>query len=197
MSKDKGATLGRLIAEFRRSAFRLEARSVYAVDAEAAFLAAYVQGEPQAPPTPEIAEWVEMLHTLPQTGRTMTRVHAIAGPLTTYLRYELDWGYGFTAGAGEDVRILHRASWAETPFGTAPPDFWLLDDATVAILEYAPDGQWLGVDLVTDPTEVASYQQLRASALPEAIPLRDYLAALRAAPVDPLPLLRARARIAS
>ncbi|MEA2617030.1 MAG: hypothetical protein QOE72_2813 [Chloroflexota bacterium] len=197
MSEDKAVTLGRLIAEFQRSAFRLEARSVYAVDAEADFLAAYVRGEPKAPPTPEIAEWVAMLRQLPATGRTMTRVHAIAGPLTPYLRYELDWGYGFTADAGEDVRILHRGSWAEMPFGAEPPDFWLLDDTSVGILEYASDGEWLDVLLVTDPSEVATYQRLRDSALGEAIPLRDYLAALRASPLDPLPLLQTPARTAS
>ncbi len=197
MSEDKGATLGRLIAEFQRSAFRLEARSAYSVDAEADLLAAYLRGEPKAPPTPDIAEWIAMLRQLPATGRTMTRVHAIAGPLTPYLRYELDWGYGFTADAGEDVRILQRASWAEMPLGPEPPDFWLLDDATVGILEYASDGSWLGVLLVTDPSEVTTYQRLRDSALAEALPLRDYLAALRASPLDPLPLLRAPARTAS
>jgi Family of unknown function (DUF6879) len=120
-------------------------------------------------------------------------VHAIVGPLTPYLRYEIEWGYAVTAEAGDDVRILHRRSWADTPFGSQPPDFWAFDldtpDPIVAVMRYADDGRWLGLDLLNDG--LTRYRQLRDLAVREAVALRDYLEILRMTSLDPTPHLSA------
>jgi hypothetical protein len=102
----------------------------------------------------------------------------------------VEWGYTACAAAGEDIRILHRPSWRESPFSAQPPDFYLVDDETAAVMRYDSGGRWLGFDLVTDPDQLAEYRLLRDLALHHAIPLQRYLAALRVTPIDPLVLLR-------
>ena len=191
-------TLGRLLSGFRRSAWRLEARDRYAADAD---LHAYLRGDPLPPPVDGgMAAYLENLRALPGQGRSSGRVHALVGPLTPYLRYELEWGYTRTADAGDDVRILHRRSWADTPFGEQPPDFWLFDaelpEATVALMHYAPDGEWRGLELVSG--DVSEYRRLHDLAVRDSVPLRDYLAVLRALPIDLSDALRPPAhRLAS
>ncbi|MGI0129504.1 MAG: DUF6879 family protein [Thermoplasmata archaeon] len=191
-------TLNRLLSTFRRSAWRLEARDRYEADAD---LHAYLRGDPLPPPIDAVfAAYLDNLRAMPGQGRSSARVHALVGPLTPYLRYEVEWGYARTADAGDEVRILHRQSWAETPFGEPPPDFWLFDvelpDPTVALMHYAPDGAWRGLEVVSG--DLAEYLWLREAAIRDSIPLRDYLAVLRATPIDPSSALHPPAeRIAS
>ncbi|MDB5064813.1 MAG: hypothetical protein JWM18_1247 [Chloroflexi bacterium] len=183
------STLGELLRDFERSAFRLEALDRYLVEEEEPSFAAFLRGEPQPPDDPGFDAWLDGLRQKRAAGKEMVRVHVIVGPLTPYLRYELEWGYSMTVPAGEDVRILHRPSWEDTPFGRQPSDFWLLDDKVAAVMHYAPDGQWLGADIVTESAEVGRCRSLRDLAVSHSVPLRDYLAALRSLPVDPSGLL--------
>ena len=190
------ATLWELLSTFRRSAWRLEALDRYTTEHEAPLLAAYLRGDPPPPPDPAFEQYLEILRSLPAQGRRMGRVHAIAGSLTPYLRYELEWGYAPLAPAGEDIRILHRPSWRDTPFGRRPPDFWLVDDETVVLMDYDDEGRWLGMRLVTETAEVAEYCHLRDLAVRGSVPYAEYVAAMRRAPLDPSSLLVPTQRIA-
>lgn len=193
MSDDE--LLWELLRSFRRSAWRLEALDRYTVPSDEALLAAFLRGDPPPPPDPELTEYLAILRSLRDQGRTMGRVHAIAGPLTPYLRYEIEWGYPPLAAAGEDVRILHRTSWQRTPFGRQPPDFWLVDEETAALMRYDDEGRWLGLDLVSGE-QVSPYRELRDQAVREAVPLSQYIAAMRRLPLDPTSLLEPAQRIA-
>ena len=195
MSDDRAA-LRELLFNFRRSAWRLEALDLYTTDHEAPLLAAYLRGDPPPPLDASFEQYLDNLRSLPEQGRRMGRVHAIAGPLTPYLRYEIEWGYAPLAAAGEDVRILHRPTWRQTPFGRRPPDFWLVDDETVALMDYDDEGRWLGMRLVTDQVELAEYRHLRDLAVRASVPYAEYLAAMRRAPLDPSSLLVPTQRIA-
>lgn len=191
-------TLNHLLSTFRRSAWRLEARDRYEADAD---LHAYLRGDPLLPAVdPALGAYLDNLRSMPGQGRTSGRVHAIAGPLTPYLRYEVEWGYARTAEAGDEVRILHRGTWSDMPFGKQPPDFWLFDvelpDPTVALMHYASDGAWRGLEVVSG--DLAEYRWLREAAIRDSIPLRDYLAVLRSTLIDPSSALQPPAqRIAS
>ncbi len=169
----------------------MEALDRYQSPGEEAGLTAFRRGDPCPPRDPELDEWLTILRGLPAQGRTLGRVHAITGPLTPYLRYEIEWGYAPMAAAGEDVRILHRPSWADTPFGEQPPDFWLVDDSVAAVMHYDGDGRWLGAELRSEPGDVARFCALRDLAVDHAVPLAVYLAALRATPLDPSQFLEA------
>jgi hypothetical protein len=129
-----------------------------------------------------LEEWLALLRQLPAQGRTVGRVHAITGPLTPYLRYEIEWGHAPMAAAGEVIRILAHRSWADTPFGRQPPDFWLIDDSVAAVMRYDGDGRWLGMDLLSGACDLARYCSLRDLAVDHSAPLAAYLAAMRPLP---------------
>ncbi len=181
---------------WKRSSFRLEALNQYVTAEEADFVGAFLSGEPSVPGGDVVEAWVARLRAERGGGRRRSRVHAIAGPLTPYLRCEIEWGYTLNEAAGEEVRILHRNTWQETPFGAQPPDFYLLDDAAVAVMAYDDDGHWLGGDVVDDPALVDVYRQMRDQALAASVPLRTYLAAVRLTPIPP-PIIGATALGAS
>ncbi len=85
---------------------------------------------------------------------------------------------GHRRTAGEDIRQLHEETWADTPSGTRPPDFSLLDGRTVAVMEYDDVAHWLGGEIIATPDGVARHCPLWDRALDGAAPLRDHLAAL-------------------
>jgi hypothetical protein len=173
------AALTPTIRAWRQSSFRLEALDYYTVEYEEHLLGAYLRGEPVRPFDQGLEEWLERLREERAQGKERVRVHAIAGPLTPYLGYEIEWAYTACADAGEDIRILHRESWEWTPFDKRPPDFYVLDDSTVVLMTYDDAGHWLGGEVITDPVEVGGYRELRVQALAAAVPLQQYLAAVR------------------
>jgi hypothetical protein len=181
--------LMRAFDEWSRSSFRLEALDQYTVEFEREEFEAFLRGDPLPPPNPpEFDDWLAKLRQERADGRIRSRVHAIAGPLTPYLQYEIDWAYKVNAAAGEDIRIVHFASWESSSFGVQPPDFYLLDDERVILMAYDEVGHWLGGDIITDPDQVVRYRRLRDIAMEAAVPLADYLAALRRLPVAPIAL---------
>ena len=182
-------TLLRAFDDWSRSSFRLEALDQYSIEFEREEFEAFLRGDPLPPPNPpEFDAWLDQLRRERVEGRIRSRVHAIAGPLTPYLHYEIDWAYKGNAAAGEDIRIVHAASWETSPFGTQPPDFYLLDDERVILLTYDEAGHWEGGEILTDPNAVAPYRRLRDTAMASSRPLAEYLAALRRLPVPPLAL---------
>ncbi|HEV7467088.1 MAG TPA: hypothetical protein VGP96_12350 [Candidatus Dormibacteraeota bacterium] len=178
------ATISPVVRGWRSGSFRLEALAQYTVEFEADEFEAFLRGDPVPPPNPpEFDAWSAQLRQERAEGRIRSRVHAIAGPLTPYLRYEIEWGYTSNAAAGEDIRILHVPRWSDSPFGEQPPDFYLLDDERVVLMAYDGTGHWLGGEEITASDEVARYRRLRDMAVGAAVPLADYLAALRRLPI--------------
>jgi hypothetical protein len=176
----------RVLLDWHASSFRLEALAQYTVDAERKEFEAFLRGDPLPPPNPpEFDEWFDRLRQERSEGRVRSRVHAIAGPLTPYLHYEIGWAYPGNAVAGEDIRIVHSASWEASPFGVEPPDFYLLDDETVVLMAYDDVGHWLGGEVISDPPDVLRYRSLRDVAIEHSQPLTEYLAAFRRLPVLP------------
>jgi hypothetical protein len=161
--------------DWQRSLFRLEALDRYQAEGEEHLLEAYLRGDAVRPFDQGLEEWLEYRRAEYAQGKRRVRVHAIAGPLTPYLAFEIEWAYTACADAGEDIRILHRDSWDQTPFGTRPRDFYILDERTVVLMTYDTEVRWLGGEVITDPDEVAGYRRLRDRVLAEAVPLHEYL----------------------
>jgi hypothetical protein len=179
MSTTSRPTLGELLDSFQRTAFRLETLDRYAVEDEDESFQRYLAGEPLPPPDPSDVEWQQFIRDKAARGATMSRVHAIAGPLTPYLHYEIDWGYVYNASAGEDIHILHRAD-LRPVFGDEPlHDFWLLDEAVVVHMDYDREGRFRGPRLSHDAATLEECRRLRDIALRHAVPLHEYLAAMR------------------
>ena len=79
--------------------------------------------------------------------------------------------------AGEDVRILPRHTWP-SHLWLPDRDFWLFGDREAVVMIYDEDGNFLGAETTSDPTEVERYRQAQDHLLEDSVPLGDYLASL-------------------
>lgn len=87
--------------------------------------------------------------------------------------YELCWEYGPHTAAGEDIRIIPvTGGW---PDDVPPADFTLFDSRLLFRLDYAPDGAWLGAELINDPADVAAACFARDAALHHTMPWAEYM----------------------
>src|SRR5690242_16265516 len=78
--------------EFERDAFRLETLDYYQSPESEDALAAFIAGQPQ-PPEYQRSSWVDTVRAATTAGKRIYRVHVLARPLSTYLQFELGWGY--------------------------------------------------------------------------------------------------------
>jgi hypothetical protein len=160
------ADLAWWLANFQRSAFRLEMRPAYFIPQEAELLAAFRRGEDVK--VPDDHPWPALVHHATQAGKTMQRVRVVAHPLSDYLRFELSL-FPRSVAAGEDIRV---ASLDDHPELVAcQQDFWLFDDEAVVVLDYDDRGGFLGSR--TEP-DLDRYRKLRELALAWSMELSAY-----------------------
>ena len=169
---------GRMFETFDRDAFRLETLAKYDVPFEAAALERFVNGQP-LPPTRvgELASWDALIVKAVSGGKTLRRVHVLSHPLTPYLRFEIEWGYCYTATLGEQIRLLPDPDLELSK--TASEDFWLFDDSLSVFLRYSPTGGYLGADTDDDPATIERCRRVRDATWARSISLSDYLARTR------------------
>lgn len=134
---------------------RIENRSAYASASDGGDFARYLKGETEPD---EGAAWQDRLRRDTAGGRRWAKVHILRGEPTEYERYEFDWGFNRTVGAGEDVRILEVAS---TEFPDVP-DFFVVDHEHVVRSVYSDTGAFVAAHVVTGP-DAAVYRALAAS----------------------------------
>jgi hypothetical protein len=164
------ADLGGLLSSFQRSAFRLEVLDRYTIPGEEDWLEAFRRDGSIPDLTPESYPWLKLLADAAAAGRTVQRVHIVSEPLSEYVRWELGM-YRLLAAAGEDVRIADRGRYPE--LAELGPDFWLLDNTTVAVMHYDQEGRYLGAELADD---AAPYRAQRDLALRRSVSLNAFLA---------------------
>jgi hypothetical protein len=170
------AEFGRMLSNWRSTAFRYETRDHYALDYEEADYQDFLVGQPTPPP--EVAwwrPWLDQIADLTAQGRRMSRVRLLAEPPSAYQRWEL-WAAPWQAKAGEDIRYMSRSTAVRLGLPDGP-DWWLLDDQRLIIMEFTVDGEIAGKLLVTDPDEIARHQEWRDLAVRHAIPAARYSAA--------------------
>ncbi|MGI5422959.1 DUF6879 family protein [Actinomadura luteofluorescens] len=159
-------------ADFTRSAFRLELLDHYEAPNEAGPFADFLAGQE---PSHEWREpWKRFVCGKLAAGATMARVHVVTEPLTPYVRFELTCVYPANVDAGEDVRVLPRRH--SERLNLPSKDFWLLDSAMVAVMEYDDAGNWLSVDVTEDRNVVWQSAVARDAAVANSVPLDTYLA---------------------
>src|SRR5579859_572287 len=100
---------GALFERFERSAFRIEARDHYDVANERDEFAAFLEGRPLPPRSPESDRWLSLVAAHNAAGRLIERVRIVSQPLTDYTRYEFA-AYRDNIAAGEKVRVLPRTA---------------------------------------------------------------------------------------
>lgn len=141
------APLSEFIRTARHSLFRLETLDAYGVASDGSDFGRWLAGEPAPDPDRKGASHA-ILQARKDAGITMRRVHIVRSPLSDYLRYEMDWGYGPNSKY-EDIRILDLAE-REWPWGApALPDedAWVIDGRDIAVMSYDGDGRYCGFEL--------------------------------------------------
>lgn len=161
----------RFLSWFQGSAFRLETLDFYIADNEHEPYRRFLASEPQDLSWRQ--PWCRMVGDIRESGGTIGRVHIVPDTLTDYLRFELTCAYPASVEAGEDVRILPRST--ASGLGLPGDDYWLFDDEHSAVLGYSPDGEFVEVDLVTDPERIKQHVHWRYKAQDAAMPLYEYL----------------------
>ncbi len=162
--------LGEFFAgHFHQVAFRLEVRDAYAVATDGGDFARYLAGEP-APDAARKRAWLNTLRAEARAGKTRQWVHVVRGPLSDYLRFEMEWGYLPNLQAGAQVQILDLAEQAR-PDGLVDEDFWLLDDQAVLIMRYDGNGRFLGAESAED---LDRYRVARDAAWNSSVPFLTY-----------------------
>lgn len=167
-----GSQFDRLFDEFRNDAFRLETLPGYNVGQDADRLAEYASGAylPELP-----IPGVEFIEELVRPGRRTSLVRLVAEPLTIDQRLSIEWVYPHHAAAGREIAILDpRSNGAEQ--AASAGDFWLFDNATAAVMHYAPDGSFDQAEVIDAPAEVDRYVALRNQFQSAATPFRRWLA---------------------
>lgn len=158
----------------RYTVFRLETLQHYAGSGENEAIAAFERGDREPPPDPAEDEYAGMVRTHRAAGKAWQRVHVVREPLSAYLAYELTWEYGPHVAAGEDIHIIDATcGW---PNDVPLEDFWLFDSRHLFDLRYAPDGTWLGVEPVSDPSSIAKACFVRDAAWQQSIMWADFMA---------------------
>jgi hypothetical protein len=118
--------------QFRLNAFRLEILDVYSVVQEARDFERFLCGKPLPESKNEL--WCERVAQLVRSHRIIKRVHALTYPLSSYVKFEIEWRYVYNAAAGEEIYLVDREVVADHISGTS--DFWLFDDDLLVVMEY-------------------------------------------------------------
>ena len=135
--------LGALLDGAREEAFRLELLPVFSVPEEADQLAAFLAGALPPPPSEALREWCDHVGAQRGAGRRHLRLRVLPEALPPYLLFEIEWGYVHTVPAGEDIRFIDRAEFER--LSPVRQDFWLIDGVVGALMDYTPEGAFLGV----------------------------------------------------
>lgn len=156
-----------LFANYRSSAWRLEARDTYKIPGDEDRIAEFMRTGRAPRKTRENNSWIRTIEAARSRGAYIGRVRLVGHPLTDYTRFEFS-AYMDNVAAGEDIRLIDRTRLH--PSWDAAPDVWVFDDERAIKMLYDDDGAWLGFG----ECEAAPYINVRRVLTPLAIPLADY-----------------------
>jgi hypothetical protein len=172
--------VGRLLADFRISAFRFETRdrydSVVGRESFRRFVAGEVDDYSWHRP------WTEMLRRDRLQGKTWQRVRIVSTPLSPWTRYALEPAR-LSVEAGDDIRYLRRD--VAGKLGLRPHDAWILDDARLVVLRFDADDTFVDAEIVDDETVVRQHQIWRDVGWQHAQSLDAFVAANGTDEADP------------
>jgi hypothetical protein len=179
-----GDDFNALFTTFDHTARRLEARGAYNVESEQASLERFLAGQEDDPEYQRSRSgWLtDVVGAGTDAGKRFARVRIVREPPTDYQRFGMR-NARFNVEAGEDIRYLTRdqANALDLP----AHDFWLFDEARLALLCFTADDRLLGAHVITDETVVRQHAEWLGLALKRAVPYTEYVSralTLRAPP---------------
>ncbi|GAA1393148.1 hypothetical protein GCM10009639_25820 [Kitasatospora putterlickiae] len=160
-----------MFENFEHTAFRLETRRRYRSDELTDTYRRFAAG--QAAGWDLDDPWCCSRREQVALGKRFERVRIMDSPPTPGQRYLLDNAERNSA-VGEDIRYLWRAD--ADRLGLPEEDAWLFDSRVIALLHFDSDDDLTGVELITDPVQVARACQVRDAAQHFATPYREFIA---------------------
>lgn len=159
------------IAGTCKRAFHLEQRDTYTVAAEDEPFGRWLRGEPDDYAWHQ--DWLSFLRQATAAGVMVQRARLASVPHTAYIRWGLDVS-PFNIEAGEDIRYLPRN--LTTDIELPDEDYWLLDDDTLILSVFSPDGRTGGFAREPDPEVRRQCLVVRDQVWSRAIPYAQYVA---------------------
>ncbi|MFE7192286.1 DUF6879 family protein [Kitasatospora sp. NPDC057541] len=160
-----------MFESFEHTAFRLETRRRYRSDELTETYRRFAAGQPAGWDLED--PWCRSRREQVALGKRFERVRIMDAPPTPGQRYLLDNAERNSA-VGEDIRYLWRTD--ADRLGLPAEDTWLFDSRVIALLHFDPDDDLTGVELITDPVQVARACQVRDAAWHFATPYRAFAA---------------------
>ncbi|WP_317452049.1 MULTISPECIES: DUF6879 family protein [unclassified Streptomyces] len=160
----------RMFEDFSHTVWRLESRRRYRSDEETETYQRFLRGE--EPGWDPDHPWCVARREQSALGKRFGRVRIVDNPPTPGQRYLFD-NARHIGEAGEDIRNLWRSE-AEA-LRLPDDDFWLFDSRVIARLRFDDDDVLTGVELITDPVEVARACQVRDAAWHHAVPHETFV----------------------
>jgi len=163
---------------FKESAFRLETLSQYLVDQFDKDYEDFLRGEPLA--SNKNDDWCNLIASSVAEGKSFSRVHILPQELSSYLRFEIEWGYVYNVAAGSDIRLLEWQNVTDEIRSIATKDFWLFDNTTVVLMDYsAREGRYEGARVIEPGVSVEKYNHIRQLTWGLATDFRAFLSKYR------------------
>ncbi|MFF5004116.1 DUF6879 family protein [Streptomyces phaeochromogenes] len=164
-------TFGAYFEEFEHTAWRLETRCGYASDRAGDKYRQYlVTGEV---PDDSHRPWCANIRAQTAQGKRIERVRIVDTPPTSEQLFLLAAAASNNA-AGEDIRNLWRMDAGKA--GLPSEDFWLFDSRRALALHFDDEDEYLGAELVENPTRIVRFCQIRDAAWHYAIRREEFVA---------------------
>ncbi|MFD9442092.1 DUF6879 family protein [Streptomyces sp. NPDC060001] len=161
--------LARLFDNFKHTAWRLEARERYASDEQTPTYAEFIEGK--RPSWDMGTPWCDTMRRQVANGARVERVRIVDTPATVGQRYLMAHAEKNTA-LGEDIRNISREDADRLLLGHE--DAWIFDSRIVALLNFDEGDDLIGAELITEPSRVIRYVQLRDAAWHYAVPYTEF-----------------------
>ncbi|WP_201304789.1 DUF6879 family protein [Streptomyces sp. GS7] len=157
-----------LFRSAEHSAWHLEARDSYALDAD---YQEWTAGN-HFDPAERWPWWIDLVSAAVAQGVDVRRARVVSEPVSAYIRYEHALTGGHNVKAGELVRWLPRrhASWLLLPGN----DCWIFDRSSVLFNHFNGNGEMTGEELVTDPAVVRACVTAFEAVWERATPHEEY-----------------------
>jgi hypothetical protein len=154
-----------------KHAFHLEQRDAYNVAAEDEPFGRWIRGERDDYAWHQ--DWLNFLRQATAAGVVVQRVRLASVPHSDYVRWGLDIS-PLNIEAGEDIRYLprHLTEGIELP----DEDYWLLDDDTLILSVFSPDGRTGGFARESSQELLRQCLVARDQLWDRAIPYAQYAA---------------------
>ncbi|MEU6064455.1 MULTISPECIES: DUF6879 family protein [Streptomyces] len=159
----------RLFATFKHTAWRLETRRRYASDEGTGTWAQFTAGEPVQWDYED--SWCRNVRAQTAQGKRFERVRLVDSPATQGQLYLLNNAVR-NCTVGEDIRNLSRA--AAERLHLPAEDFWIFDSRLVARLHFDDEDNLVSLELITEPSAVNRYCQVRDAAWHYAVPYDEF-----------------------